>query len=889
MVLTSPEGTLQERVTRRVFVVGIVAALLQLAITNDVVRALFSFVINASVAGLIVYGIKRNRPERSAQWWLISGGMALLAVSNLAWAAEFAEMFPDWTDMAMNGPKLLASFAFSAAVALFVSRWSDDRRIDTVIDVTLIMAGIALILWQWAMLATTSQNTVFDQPATRTLLIAGVVVTMVFMGVRLFTRWAGALSMVALLAAGGLAVVAQAVLTFSEPGQAPRWSDVLWLSSAVLVAVAAVHPSMAVHLPVTQPWRAAPRLITAGALLLANPVFVWLHLLQDSASRNTILALAALVAALTLIGLWRLGALMIDLEQARAAVSDSEQRFRSLVQHASDVTVVLDRDAKVTYASPSAAKVLGYDPQLLVGQNLADHINPEDVDSFRRFLSSCVERPGSERITPDVRIRNSTGRYRATEMVASNLSDDPGISGIVVTIRDITDRVAFETQLRHMASHDDLTGLANRVLFSDRVSHGLARNARQRSEMAVIFIDLDDFKTINDSLGHLAGDELLRIVADRLEASLRAADTAARLGGDEFGILLEDLAEPDDALVTVDRILAAFRLPIMLEERPVTVSAALGIAFSAPGTTTEDLLRNADTAMFRAKAAGKGRYELFEPEMHQAARSRFDLKSDLEGALDRKEFVLHYQPIFDLEKESIVGLEALLRWQHPKRGLVMPDAFIPLLEETGLIVQVGRWVVHEACRMAGIWQQLGSEGKQLAMSVNLSVKQFRHPDLIRDVSVALRNAGISASDLIMEITESVFLGDTDAALLQLDRLRELGVRLAIDDFGTGYSALSYLQRFRADIVKVDKSFVSTLDADDSERALTQGIVTLAKALGIRTVAEGVEREAQVTDLRDMECPFAQGFFFTKALPEGEIAELLAGHPSASGGELTSAR
>jgi len=379
---------------------------------------------------------------------------------------------------------------------------------------------------------------------------------------------------------------------------------------------------------------------------------------------------------------------------------------------------------------------------------------------------------------------------------------------------------------------------------------------------------------VNDSLGHHAGDELLRVVAARTLDCLREADSAARLGGDEFAVLLEDLHEVDDAVVIAERILLAMRQPVFIEDRHIQVGATLGVAMSTSESSAQDLLRNADTAMFDAKTAGKGRLEVFRPEMHQAARSRFDMKAALQLAIDRHEFVVYYQPIFALDGGSVRGVEALLRWERPERGLVLPDEFIPLIEETGQIVQIGRWVLSQAFRQAGKWQGSRAPGDRLSVSVNLSVRQFQHPDLATDVAAALDGTGLSAHDVVIEITESVFLGDSEVTMQQLDRLRELGVRLAIDDFGTGYSALNYLQRFRADMVKVDKSFIDALGSHGDDRTLTRGIVTLAHALDIETVAEGVERSEQVIDLRNIECGMAQGFYFAEPMPAPEATAVL---------------
>jgi diguanylate cyclase (GGDEF)-like protein/PAS domain S-box-containing protein len=431
------------------------------------------------------------------------------------------------------------------------------------------------------------------------------------------------------------------------------------------------------------------------------------------------------------------------------------------------------------------------------------------------------------------------------------------VVGRVWSFRDVTDRKRLEDELSYQAFHDSLTGLANKALFQDRLEHATARLERTQGHLTVLFIDLDNFKTVNDSLGHAAGDELLRRVADVLVGCLRKIDTAARLGGDEFAVLVEDVVDQDDAIKLAERILAALRQPMAVGTKEMAATVSIGITFDSPGITSDQLLRNADLAMYKAKEKGKNRFEQFENDMHATALARLEVQAHLETALEGRELIVHYQPIFDLYSDSIVGFEALARWRHPTRGLLAPVSFIPFAEETDLINKIDSFVLAEACKQARKWQVEFSE--HLSISVNISSRRLIDTTLPDDVAYIVAQAGLSPASLVLEITESAVMRDTEIAAQNLRLLRSSGIRIALDDFGTGYSSLSYLEHLPIDILKIDKSFVATIKDDRGEVGLAPAIVQLAQTLGHIPVAEGVESAAQALALRRLGCRLAQGF------------------------------
>jgi diguanylate cyclase (GGDEF)-like protein/PAS domain S-box-containing protein len=554
----------------------------------------------------------------------------------------------------------------------------------------------------------------------------------------------------------------------------------------------------------------------------------------------------------------------------------SEQRFHALVQHSSDVVTVVGPEADVLYQSESVQRVFGYPARLLNGRRLTKLLDPESGLRLAQALRQVAGRPYATTVL-EVTVPHRDGRLRQAELTITNLLGDPSVGGLVLNTRDISERKELQDQLVHEAYHDALTQLANRALFRERVSDALCRREPD-TDVTVLFLDLDGFKEVNDSLGHLAGDQLLVQVADRLRSSVRDDDVVARFGGDEFAVLVVSPAGAGEAEAVAQRIVDVLEDPFASESRDIHVQASIGLASAGllgdnEADGAEQLMRNADLAMYKAKSAGGSGYASYDPQMLSGLVERLQLEADLRVALERGQLQLHYQPTVDLATSEVIGFEALARWNHPERGLIPPIEFIPIAEATGLIVPLGRWVLREACRQAVEWGVTGS-GRPVKMAVNVSVRQFDRADIAEVVAVILAETGMPAGQLCLEMTESVLMTDTDDNLEQLVRLKALGVTLAIDDFGTGYSSLAYLRRFPVDTLKIDRSFVERLGALTDDTALADTIIQLGKSLGMATVAEGIEEFGQLAALRDMGCGFAQGYYFSRPVPATEAGRLL---------------
>ena len=552
------------------------------------------------------------------------------------------------------------------------------------------------------------------------------------------------------------------------------------------------------------------------------------------------------------------------------ALRDSQERYALAARGANDGLWDWNLRTGNIYYSSRWKAMIGYASDEIGAEpdEWLSRVHPDDIEILQAKISAHVG-GASEHFESEHRLRHKDGRYRWLLCRGSALKDeDDVVYRIAGSLSDITDRKQIEERLRHDAFHDALTGLSNRALLIDRLSHALSRvNRRGDYIFAVLFLDLDRFKMINDSLGHTLGDQLLVTIARRLRECVRPDDTVARLGGDEFVVLLDGVQDVEEASTIADRIQESLQSPISLGDHEVVTSASIGIAASSRKyERPEHILRDADLAMYRAKALGKSRQEIFDGDMQHHVLFRLELENDLRGALDRGELSVYYQPIVSISDGSIVAFEALVRWRHPERGMVPPGIFVPIAEETALVLPIGDWILETACRQMKEWLPNLPADRLVSMHVNLSGRQFRHPDLVENVRATLDRVGLEPNRLGLEITESVVMDNAASAAEMLEQLRSVGVQLQIDDFGTGYSSLSYLHRFPIDTLKIDRSFIRDMLSDPKNVEIVRSIAALAHELGMQVIAEGVETGDQLAKLRELGCERAQGHFFCEAVP-----------------------
>jgi diguanylate cyclase (GGDEF)-like protein/PAS domain S-box-containing protein len=857
----------------------------------------------------VIVGIRRNRPKYALPWWLFAFGFFLYWLGDV-YTYSYPQLilhhevpFPSIGDAIY----LTVYPAQMLGLLLLVRRRNPQRNRNTLIDAAILTLGLSLLSWVLQIAPYIHDGSLellpklvsVAYPLGDILLLAGVIRLVLDAGRRRPAFYLLSASIVSLLCTDFV----YGVMTLDNAYHHQLLLDLGWFSYQLLWGTAALHPSMvALDEPVEH--RGEAKLtplrlsLLTGASLIA-PVCIFLKELHRGDLDLIVIICASVIlfgfVVMRMVGLVRLQERSADRERmfaeekarltAELQRRSSEERFASLVQHSSDLITVVGSDATITYQSPSCEHVLGYPPDELIGTRFDRIVAKEDAGRLLQLLADGAAYARRDGQVIECTLRHRDGGLRQFEILHTNLLDDEHVCGIVLNARDISERKAFEEQLAHQAFHDPVTNLPNRALFVERVRHAIGRARREERELGVIFLDIDDFKTINDSLGHGAGDAALIDVAKRLSASIRTSDTAARFGGDEFVVLLEDLDSTQTAVDVAERILEDLRRPLMVAGKELVVRGSIGISIlegSSPAGADE-LIRDADAAMYIAKRDGKGGYRLFEPEMHAGVLARLELRADLQRALENGQFELHYQPIVRLADGHVAGMEALLRWHHPERGLVVPGDFIPFAEETGLIVPIGRWVLREACRQAVSVQRLWSENDPLYMCVNLSVKQLQHSDVISDVEDALSESGLEPQLLTLEITESMLIDDPDIAVVKLKELRGLGVRVAMDDFGTGYSSLSYLSRFPVDVIKMDRSFLrpdTTREAID----LSSAVVALGSSLALEVVAEGIELDEQLSRLRDLGCELGQGFHFAHPMESGHLADYLAGRPEAGGEE-----
>ena len=838
-----------------------------------------SYNLSAVVSAVIlIAAVVVRRPQPMWPWLLIAAAVLSWVVGDAVYILHGGSPIISFAD-AFYIP---AYFALIVACLRVLRARMGQRDVDSLIDSAMVTIAAALALWELVVQpalnasgpSTTEQILAALYPLLDVILLCMLIQLLLVPGRRLLSLVLLTTGMGSILFADTIyAVLAQ---TNSYGGNAARALDATWLLGYALFPIAALHPSMLeltrpLPLSVDRPRRG--RLFISGAALVAVPLVVFLRSLlgRDPGLESTTLAALALVPFV----LWRILRLNRSSERARAAIARQESYYRALATNSSDVFAVIDGDARILDASGPIQALMGLSAETAIGADGMSIILEEDRALAAALLHDSLDKPGVT-VSGEMRIATANGRQVWAELRFTNLLDDPAVEGIVVNTHDITSRKQFEQELSHQAFHDSLTSLANRALLKDRIDHALARRG-PGNDVAVVFCDLDGFKLVNDTLGHDAGDEMLRIAGRRLSAVVRTADTVARLGGDEFAVLLEATSRPvEDAGVIAERMRSALADPAEIVGVPLVVTGSLGLAVASEGgqTTSDELLRDADTAMYRAKAAGRNRVARYKPSMRAADLSRRQIGLDLSAAVARDELVVHYQPVVQLDTQRLVGFEALVRWDHPTRGRLQPDDFVAIAEETGAIVEIGMWVLNRACRTARTWQCQMPDDAPFTMSVNLSARQLTHPTLVADVADALAASGLPAGALVLELTESVIVENPDEVATRLRALKALGVRIAIDDFGVGYSSLSYLRQFPVDILKIDRSFVEAIHSDERVPAIVHGILELARTLGLETVAEGIETVAQQLSLASEHCELGQGYLFGKPLDQQAATTLL---------------
>ncbi|MGH9273968.1 MAG: putative bifunctional diguanylate cyclase/phosphodiesterase, partial [Acidimicrobiales bacterium] len=817
----------------------------------------------------IVAGVRMHRPDGRGAWFLLAGGVATFIVGDDLYSfrnvVQHSEaMFPSYVDIVYLAmyPLLIAG------LSLLIRRRTPGRDRASLLDAAIITVGVGLLSWVILIvpyvrtddMTLPERLTSIAYPMGDVALLAIAVRLAFGSGRRPFAFWLLAGSIVPLLTADGFYGYLNLAGTWREHSAV----DIGWIIFYVGWGAAALHPSMrSLSLPAHSAPTSRGRLVLVGSAALIAPAVLFVEQLLGPVVDGTAIALTA--AVLFGLVLSRSAGLARDVAEAR-----SEARFRSLVDNASDAIIVVDDDGCFRYLTPSAERLLGCDASDLLHKPLGDVLIASDAQQLRVFLSAS----DASAVTT-WRVPVGDDALRDMEVIVADLRGDPQVGGVVLTMRDVTERMALDAELRRQALHDTLTGLPNRSLFNDRISHALSRAVRNDHGIAVLFLDIDDFKFVNDSLGHPAGDEILVGVAARLATHVKAGDTVARLGGDEFAVLLEGAEDiTRSAEEVAERLQEALEQSFEIGDDFISVHASIGIAVGWPDTATADqLLRDADLAMYVAKHNGKARFERFAPEMHEKAIRRLEIASELKGAIEGGELELFYQPIVSVATGRPSGVEALVRWNHPRRGLMQPNEFIPVAESTGLVIPLGRWVLGEACRQVRQWQRQGRVDEDFYVSVNLSARHLHDRGVVDDVTAALDTSGLAPAALLVEVTESALVEDLDPSGTRLADLKSIGVRLAIDDFGTGYSSLARLSTFPLDVVKIDKSFIDRLLADHDGEAMVRAVVDLSHTLGMSAIAEGVEHEEQALALQHLGCTMAQGYLFARPMPASEVVRV----------------
>jgi diguanylate cyclase (GGDEF)-like protein/PAS domain S-box-containing protein len=664
--------------------------------------------------------------------------------------------------------------------------------------------------------------------------------------------------------------------TLVRRGRVRKWLLVWWFGELPILVLFGLNDArgLMLYLP-----GAVLLLLTAAALwsplvvivLGAASVLGYCVLLPAQASTDVGTTIVLVAMMICVVGLTAVNA------QSRRRLDGrrhtAELRTVTLLEASADAVLAIGEKGYIRFVSSSAHQLLGWTAEQLMGSRFGEYVDPEQLDDIRAWMYEVWNTPPGQTLRTETRLIGADGEWVYVDVIGRTVNDHADLAAVVISLRDIGGRRELEAELQRQAFTDPLTGMPNRTLFSERLEQAVA--GREDRPVTLLLLDLDDFKLVNDNLGHSAGDEMLTTIAERLRAQVRPGDMLARLGGDEFAILMEDL-DPADAATLAARLLTVVREPVRLASREVMCTLSLGIATATGGdaVSAEQLLGNADLAMYAAKRAGRNAFQIFDPTMTMSVLEEAQQRADLEHALEHEEFVVLYQPVVEMHSQRLTGVEALVRWQHPRDGLLGPYHFIANAEANGLIVPLGRWVLRQATQQLARWRAENPEAAQLRVNVNLSARQFQYAGLVDDVRAAIADAGIDPASLTLEITESMLMADIESAKQTLHALRRLGVRLAIDDFGTGYSSLSYLKQLPVDVIKIDKTFVDQVDVDADDVALVDAVVGLGQALKMQTVAEGIETDGQWAMLRRIGIDHGQGYLFGRPSSPEDIHAML---------------
>jgi diguanylate cyclase (GGDEF)-like protein/PAS domain S-box-containing protein len=870
---------------RRLLLLLLVAATVSYPPTASSTFGAWLFVAIEVVAVVAIWAVLLARPrDRAAPWWWIGAGFtSWVAADTYLTIVELVTGEEPWVSAGDIGYVLGYAMLLVGVVGLASGRRA-DRDLDGWIDAGSVFVAGLLVMWE---LVISPALDTTDMPATARLLAACYAVVDVALAALVLRAWLNRARRTTALSwlLASLAIVTVADVLYSVVAQAGYYDDwpaalldVGWFATVCCAGFAVSHASAGGNFdhdgdPAQSTAPTVGRLTITGVALLTPVILPAARTLR---STSTISAPAAIAGALLLVLVAvRVGRLARASSQWEATVRAQQAYFRAMAQHSSDAVLVLTEDGCVRDTSASIEAVVGHAPAAMLGGHLTRLVHPDDLRLCRATLADVLEHHRTTR-TFELRLRQADGTYRWLEVRLTSLLDDPAVRAMIANLHDVSARKRFEAELSHQAFHDALTGLPNRALFYDRTSQALAAQAHADEDVAVLFCDLDEFKSVNDSFGHAGGDHVLRVVAERLRQIAHATDTVARLGGDEFAVLLEGAGARQRAHDVAARICAAVGEPLLLNGIEFRLGVSIGIAGPPPtatGPSADELISNADVAMYRAKQIGGGLVEHFELQMRADARHRLGFESELRGAIAAGELELHFQPVVVLATREILGFEALVRWHHPTRGLLPPSEFVPLAEETGAIVALGAWVLGEACRVAGRWSAPQARS-HLSIAVNASGRELGEEGYVEQVHQALTSAGLAPSQLVLEITETALVSDTVEVAGALQRLNQLGVRIAIDDFGTGYSSLAYLQQFPIDILKIDRTFIDLIHGQDTELPpIVRGLFDLGRALGLELLAEGIEDHEQIDQLVRAGCALGQGFVFSEPLDEERTVHL----------------